>query len=83
MGFLHGILPFSKLISSLLSVMERRPLSYVFILGPDQHPLFHPLVPGDSVANVSLASLEPEGVIESLLGRSVLLFIVVVLLLIV
>ena len=69
LGVLHGILPFTKLISSLLTILDQRPLSYAFVLGPGRVPLYHPLLPGDTKAIVSIASLEPEEELEPLLDR--------------
>ncbi len=69
-GVLYTSIPFSYLIYSSRKLVERRRLSYVFVVGDgtSQLGLYHPLLPGDSLASVNVSVLEPEGVIEPYLS---------------
>lgn len=70
LGVLHAILPFNQLLSMLNSALTGREFSYAFVLDQNsRQPLFHPLLPGDSLVEVSIADLEPEGVIGGVLDR--------------
>lgn len=67
LGVLYATLPFSQLLGTLLTATSGREFSYPFIVGTNQLPLFHPLLPGDSVAQVFITDLEPEGVVAEVL----------------
>lgn len=67
MGVLYATLPFSQLLGTLFTATSGREFSYPFIAGANQLPLLHPLLPGDSVAQVLITEFEPENVVAGVL----------------
>jgi hypothetical protein len=69
LGVLYATLPFSQLLEPLLETTNGRNFSYPFVIGPNGTPLFHPLMPGESDAQVFIMDLEPEIMASHVLYR--------------